>query len=282
MTTQQPTITVIIPLDVDDPDGYGVAWALRSAGIDRDDARGLVDAVEDAWWRCYSDAAEAAAIAAGCMVVRTAAIGSPDCIDAEREHPDAQPIGDVVDMDAVNEAAQQAWSDWWTANAEDLVRQHCVMCPVCDQVEETCDCIILGDDVRSELAERMDAGEAPTDAHIDRLVELLEDEGLLARRDDGGWMLHAMQDEQFRAFVAQTCDVDGWDRWWDALRMRADERNVARLCRGFDFEAFRDRHMPDVSTMTSMAEIDAALAVAADTCIDEWLAMTPAERKAAR
>jgi hypothetical protein len=205
MTTQQPNTTVIIPLDVDDPNGYGVAWALASAGINRDHPQGLVDAVEDAWLRCYGDAAEAAAIAAGCEVVRTAPIGSTDCIDAERRHPDAQPLDDVVDMGAVNHAAQQAWSDWWFTAAEDLVREHCVMCPVCDQVEETCDCIILGDDVRAELAERMDASQTPTDAQVDRMVDLLEDEGLLARRDGGGWMLADMPADRFAELVGEAC-----------------------------------------------------------------------------
>lgn len=124
--------TVILPSDVDDPIGYGARWALRVAGVDRDEQQGLADIITDEWWEIYGGLTAEALTVAGYEVVRTGPIGSPDCIDAERRHADDLHDGDglPVDMGHVNHLAEVRFARWWQDNAEALCDQHASECDV--------------------------------------------------------------------------------------------------------------------------------------------------------
>ncbi len=120
---------VLIPKDVDDPNGYGVEWALRSTGISRDEHPALADAIEEAWWHAYQAATTLAVEAAGHTVMLTGYIGSPEFFIDARNHAadtddDDTQIGQIVDMTVVNHRAEEAFNEWWSANAERLVAEH--------------------------------------------------------------------------------------------------------------------------------------------------------------
>ena len=80
------------------------------------------------------------------------------------------------------------------------MREYCRKCPVCGEVEETCDCSYV-DDIAAHLCD----GPGLADVQVERMIELLEEQGLLAHRDGGGWMLAEMTDEQFQALTAEAC-----------------------------------------------------------------------------
>lgn len=119
--------TIILPADVDDPDGWGVKWALEHAGIDRDVAPALAEAIESQWWDLYADAAVEALEAAGYHIVRVGSMYGADYDTACRENADQLWEGDdgyPVDMVAVAHVAEGRFSEWWGVNAETLVEQH--------------------------------------------------------------------------------------------------------------------------------------------------------------
>ena len=146
-------------------------------------------------------------------------------------------------------------------------------CPICNDVEETCDCIFIGDDVTGEIAVRMDAGQTPTEHQVENMVDLLKEQDLLARRDGGGWMLAEMTDEQFEALASLACmQADPHTAWLDVLEMQRIERNVVGLCSGLEWESFRDGFEPDLAGVVSIADADEILNNAARSCIDAWLA----------
>lgn len=127
MTHHTEAKTIILPTDVDDPNGYGVRWAFRVAVVDRDAMPGFADAIEAEWWRIYRDATAEALEAAGYRVVRVnGSIGSPEVCDAERKYADELYEGDglPVDMVHVNHLAEDRFSEWLRDNGEALFEQH--------------------------------------------------------------------------------------------------------------------------------------------------------------
>lgn len=198
MTHHTEAKTIILPTDVDDINGYGVKQALELCGIDRDIDQTLADMIEDQWWAVYRDRAAEALTAAGYDVVLAGgSMTSPEVADLERRYADELAEIDELpcDMSAVSHAATDDLWAWWQANAEALIAKHgAPRCVVCGDVEETCDCVLVGqspDEVRSAIAGRM--GDSTTDAQADAMIELLADRGWLAENDNGLWFLADIQ-----------------------------------------------------------------------------------------
>lgn len=124
MTTQQNLI--ILPSDVDDPNGYGVRDALDLCGIDRDELPELADIIEAEWWTCYGDAAAEALEAAGYRVIRTSGMFGDEFISARARYADELFECDElpVDMVIVDHVAKDRFWAWWQDNAEALCEQH--------------------------------------------------------------------------------------------------------------------------------------------------------------
>lgn len=208
MTQPTESKTIILPTDVDDPFGFGVKEALKMCGIDRDTDQTLADMIEEQWLTAYRRHTAAELTAAGWTVILAdGSIGSPEVDDLDRRYAD-----DLADIDELpcnmSVVAQSAKDDvwaWWQANAETLIAQHgALRCVICGDVEETCDCINVGqspDEVRAAIAERM--GDAATDAQADAMAELLGDRGWLAENDNGLWFLAEIQDGVWLDLVEQ-------------------------------------------------------------------------------
>ena len=124
--TTQPAEIIILPLDVDDPEGYSVNDALDRCSIDRITWPSLGDVIEDEWWRCYGDAAEQALSAAGYRVVRLkTGLNAHEMAEMQAEYDDVFEGGDLpVDMVAVDQAAKVRFDAWWKANADALITKH--------------------------------------------------------------------------------------------------------------------------------------------------------------
>ena len=76
-------------------------------------------------------------------------------------------------------------------------------CQICGDVEETCDCVMLGDDVVDALRTMADGGRTPTEAEAEALRDLLVERDLLVRRDGGGWMLAQIPEGEWLDLVAE-------------------------------------------------------------------------------
>lgn len=111
--------TVLVPYDVDDPNGYGARDALAITGIDRDDKPVIADMIEARWWAIYADSACTAADHAGYTVRRTDPIGSPGCNAVERSigSDNLISLDDAVDMVAVAQEATRRFRGWWEDTA---------------------------------------------------------------------------------------------------------------------------------------------------------------------
>jgi hypothetical protein len=63
------------------------------------------------------------------------------------------------------------------------------ICVICGEIEETCDCILIGqnaEEARAAIAERMGGA---TDEQADHMIGLLRSDGYIARNDLGLWFL---------------------------------------------------------------------------------------------
>ena len=279
MNATQPK-TIILPTDVDDLNGYGAEQALKLCGIDRDTEQTLADMIEERWWDLYRHhAAEALTAGGWTVILADGSIGSPEVCEAERKHADELAEIDELpcDMSAVSRTATDELWAWWQDNAEELIAKHAALrCVVCGDVEETCDCVLVGqspDEVRTAIAERM--GDMATDAQADAMVELLLEAGQLGRNDHGLWFLADLQPGVWLDLVDQAVQSSAspTEIWREAVSAEVQQRNVTTLCRGQAWESHRDSYEPET---TDAAALDAA----ARQAVDAWLAMTPAERVA--
>lgn len=281
MTHHTEAKTIILPSDVDDPNGYGAKQALELCGIDRDTEQTLADMIEERWWNLYRrHAAEALTAAGWTVVLADGSIGSPQCDEAERRHADdlAEVDGLPCDMVAVSHAATDDLWAWWQANAEALIAKHgAPRCVVCGGVEETCDCVLVGQspaEVVATIAER-GMGRGITDAQADAMIELLADRGWLAENDNGLWFLADIQPGVWADLVEQAVQppASPTEIWREVVDNEVQDRKVTLICKGYAWESHRDSFEPDATD-------EDALTDAARQAIDAWLAMTPAERAA--
>ena len=286
--TNTPT-TIILPTDVDDINGYGVQQALELCGIDRDTEQTLADMIEERWWNLYRHHAAEALTAAGWNVILAdGSIGSPEVYDLERRHADdlAEVDGLPCDMSAVSHAATDDLWAWWQANAATLIAEHgAPRCVICGDVEETCDCVLVGqspDEVRSAIAERM--GDSATDAQADAMIELLEVNDRMARNDNGLVFLAPIDEHEWLDMIdSALMSMHTLEVFREAVRAEVEQRNVTTICRGYAWELFRDGYEPSFDALFYYRTSAGSLAVideAARQAVDAWLAMTPAERAA--
>lgn len=106
----------ILPEDVDDPQGWGEAWAVTASNVDTDDQVRLEKA-RSLWWNCYQQATEDAASAARFEVRRTGRIGSSTQLELEQEirgNESLELVGPwVLDMGRIFEDAKWRFGIAW-------------------------------------------------------------------------------------------------------------------------------------------------------------------------
>lgn len=108
----RPGKVLLLPQDIDDPLGWGEAWAVVATGLDRGDTE-RIEKAKAVWWRCYEHATVAAAERAGFRVIhRTGRIGTPEYLEDERrlsEAGDGEPATPATALDMNDVDADAKW-----------------------------------------------------------------------------------------------------------------------------------------------------------------------------